>query len=108
MNFLEWIVPREKRFFTMLGEESANIVEGTRELARGFGNGGIAASSRRLKEIEAHGDELVHALFFELNKTFITPIDHGDLSSLATLMDDVLDASYEAAVRAELYNLRKK
>ncbi len=107
MNFLEWIVPREKRFFRMLADESAVIVKGTEELKTGFANGGISATAASMKAIEAEGDKVVHSLFAELNKTFITPIDHQDLSSLATLMDDVLDDAYEASVRAEMYGIRQ-
>lgn len=107
MDFLEWVIPREKRFFRMLADESANIVKGTEELRKGFADGGISSAAARLKGIEADGDLRVHALFIELNKTFITPIDHEDLSSLATLMDDVLDSSYVAAVHADMYGIRQ-
>jgi uncharacterized protein Yka (UPF0111/DUF47 family) len=107
LNIIDWIVPREKRFFHMLAEESAIISEGAKELEKGFSNGSLVGSARRLKEIETDGDDLVHSLYTELNKTFITPIDREDISSLAMLMDDVLDASYEAVERAELYGIRQ-
>ncbi|MFH1750051.1 MAG: DUF47 family protein [Candidatus Micrarchaeota archaeon] len=107
MNIIDWIVPREKRFFHMLAAESAIILKGARELERGFANGHLVGTAKRLKCIETEGDDQLHSLFSELNKTFITPIDREDISSLATMMDDVLDASYEAAERAELYGIKQ-
>ncbi len=105
MNILDWIVPREREFFRMLMKESRNIVIGTQALESGFTNGNLAATARRMKSIEENGDDLVHNIFAELNRTFITPIDREDISSLTMLMDDVLDSSYEAATCAEIYEI---
>lgn len=107
MDIIDWIVPREKRFFHMLAQESAIILKGTRELEHGFANGALAGTAKRLKRIESEGDDQLHCLFSELNRTFITPIDREDISTLATMMDDVLDASFEAAERAELYGIKQ-
>ncbi len=91
----------------MLAQQSAIISNGAKELEKGFSNGSLAGTARRLKEIESEGDDLMHSLYSELNKTFITPIDREDISNLAMLMDDILDACFEASERAELYGIRQ-
>lgn len=107
LDIIDWIVPREKRFFHMLYHESGIIHKGAKELEHGFANGALAGTARRLKHIESEGDDQLHSLFSELNKTFITPIDREDITALATMMDDILDASFEAAERAELYGIKQ-
>lgn len=42
-----------------------------------------------------------------LNKTFITPIDHEDISALASAFDDVLDYIDGTAARLVLYEIKK-
>ncbi len=59
----------------------------------------------KMKDIEHHGDEIVHSIYDRLVKTFITPIDREDISKLASLYDDVLDYIYAAVNRLFLYEV---
>ena len=60
---------------------------------------------RRIKDVEHHADEIVHRVYEELNKTFITPIDREDIQALATELDNVLDMIEAASSRIGLYEI---
>ncbi len=106
MGLRELLIPREKIFFQLLEEESKNVLAGAEafsELIQNFEH--LADKRNKLKEIEHHGDEIVHSIYDRLVKTFITPIDREDISKLASLYDDVLDYIYAAVNRLFLYEV---
>src|SRR5437667_459028 len=80
----EWIVPQERQFFDLLDKDAGIVAEGAvalRELLRDFRN--VAERRKAIKDIEHRGDDTVHTIFEELNKSFITPIDREDIMALA-------------------------
>src|SRR5207245_9356902 len=104
MGLRELLIPREKIFFQLLEEESKNVLAGAiafSELIQNFDH--LADKRNKMKDIEHHGDEIVHSIYDRLVKTFITPIDREDISKLASLYDDVLDYIYAAVNRLFLY-----
>ncbi|MCE8426402.1 MAG: DUF47 domain-containing protein [Candidatus Methanoperedens sp.] len=106
MGLKEWIIPQDKHFFNMLENESRNVLDGSRafhEMLRNYEN--IKEKQQKIKDIEHQGDDFVHEIFEELNKTFITPIDHEDISALASAFDDVLDYIDGTATRFVLYEI---
>jgi len=60
-----------------------------------------------IKEVEHKCDFLTHELIQRLNRTFVTPIDREDIHSLATRIDDVMDAIDMAAGLVPLYRIDK-
>lgn len=58
-----------------------------------------------LKEYEHKGDQYVHEIIKELNKTFITPIEREDILLLAMSMDDVLDGIEHGAALFDMYSI---
>jgi len=108
MGFKEWIIPQDKHFFNMLENESSNVLDGSvafLEMLKNYEN--IKQKQQKIKDIEHQGDDFVHEIFEELNKTFITPIDHEDISGLASAFDDVLDYIDGTATRLVLYEIEK-
>ena len=108
MGLKEWLIPQDKHFFNMLENESINVLEGSKaflEMLNNYEN--IREKQQKIKNIEHQGDDFVHEIFEELNKTFITPIDHEDISALASAFDDVLDYIDGTATRFILYEVRK-
>ncbi len=106
MGLRELLIPREKIFFQLLEEESKNVLAGAvafSELIQNFDQ--LADKRNRIKDIEHHGDEIVHSIYDRLVKTFITPIDREDISKLASLYDDVLDYIYAVVNRLYLYEV---
>jgi len=108
MGLKEWIIPQDKHFFNMLENESQNVLDGSNaflEMLNKYEN--IKEKQQKIKDIEHQGDDFVHEIFEELNKSFITPIDHEDISALASAFDDVLDYIDGAAARFILYEIKK-
>lgn len=92
----------------MLENESKNVLDGSiafLEMLKNYEN--IREKQQTIKDIEHQGDDFVHEIFEELNKAFITPIDHEDISALASAFDDVLDYIDGTATRLVLYDIKK-
>ena len=107
MGFKEWIIPQDKVFFNLL-EEEAELVLKAAELFKKMINdyNTFGVKIKRMRALEHEGDDIVHEIFHKLNKTFITPIDHEDISKLVSLYDDVLD--YIDAVAGKIYLFKLK
>ena len=108
MGFKEWIIPQDKVFFNLL-EEQAELVLKAAELFKDMINNytTFGVKMKRMRALEHEGDEIVHGIFHKLNKTFITPIDHEDISKLVSLYDDVLDYIDAVAGKIYLFKLKK-
>jgi hypothetical protein len=107
MGFKEWIIPQEKHFFAMLDQQADVVLEGAEallDMTKDFTD--VAQKRDRIKDIEHRGDDLVHTIAEELNKTFVTPIDHDDMSKLTSRLDDVLDYIEAAAHRMWAYQVK--
>lgn len=99
MGLRDWIVPSEGKFFDLLEKESRNVVAAAEQLVALFGDyGRLEVFMRRIEELEHVGDSFVHDISVELNKSFLTPFDHEDISRLAGRVDDILDY-IDASVR---------
>jgi hypothetical protein len=108
MGFKEWIIPRDKQFYNMLESESKNVLEAANAFLDMLNNyDDIAQKQDKIKQLEHRGDTIVHDIFEELNKAFITPIDHEDISKLATSFDDILDYIDGTSIRLVLYEIKK-
>jgi predicted phosphate transport protein (TIGR00153 family) len=106
MGIKEILIPRDKQFFELLEKESENVLLGSealKDMIYYFRE--VPAKRERVKALEHRGDEIVHEIYQKLNKSFITPIDHEDISRLASSYDDVLDHIYAAANKLALYEV---
>src|SRR6059036_2231836 len=106
MGLKAWIIPQERQFFDLLEKLAATVDEGAIALAdllHEFRD--VPMKCRRIKDVEHHGDEIVHRVYEELNKTFITPIDREDIQALATELNNVLDMIEAASSRIGLYEI---
>src|SRR5437870_5776158 len=106
MGLKAWIIPQERQFFDLLEKLAATVDDGAIalvDLLHDFRD--VPMKCRRIKDAEHHGDEIVHRVFEELNKTFITPIDREDIQSLASELDNILDMIEAASSRIGLYEI---
>ncbi len=63
------------------------------------------AQAARIHSIEHEGDELTHRTMETLHRSFLTPIDRGDIHRLISRLDDVLDLVDSTAERLWLYRM---
>jgi uncharacterized protein len=102
----EWIIPQEREFFDLLEKISKVVAEAAvvlQDLLRNFEN--VAMKARHVKDLEHQADEVVHSIYEELNKTFVTPIDREDIVALASSLDSTLDMIDAAANRVALFEI---
>jgi hypothetical protein len=108
MGFKEWIIPQEHHFFDLLSQQADIVLKGAialDKLSHDFTDAEVKTVG--IHDIEHEGDALVHNVAELLNKTFVTPIDHDDLSKLTSKMDDVLDYIDAGATRIRLYEIKE-
>ncbi len=108
MGLREILIPQEKIFFQLLEQESKNVLAGAQALQELFQDyTDVGEKRNKIKDIEHHGDEIVHRIYDQLVKSFVTPIDREDISKLTSLYDDVLDYVYAVANRLYLYEINE-
>ena len=108
-NFFQFFVPKDKKFFPLFEQASANLII----LAETLHEGVNAAKGERenffkkIDELEENIDEITHKTNIELSKNFITPFDREDIHSLIKAMDDVANYMQGASSRIRLYQVEK-
>lgn len=103
-----WLIPKEKQILDMIETEAANLLKSTEALNAMIQDFTRLQEKRDLiRELEHNGDAIVHTIYLDLNKSFITPIDREDISALASAIDSVLDSIDGAADRFLLFKIQK-
>lgn len=106
-GLLSYFAPKEKKFFGMFNQATANLNEGARELTKLLHCAEAEerkALTVKIKHIEKQGDKITQEVFQSLHQTFITPFDREDIHSLTNTIDDVLDGINSATGKIELYH----
>jgi len=92
----------------MIERQSKNVLEGVDALVNMLEHyNEIDKKREKIKQIENEGDKMVHDIFSELNKTFITPIDREDITKLTSSLDDILDNLEAVSERLIIYEIKK-
>ena len=102
------LFPREEDFFVLFRKQAAFVREGCEllhEMLVSFDR--LEERAKQLKEVESRADLVTHEIFERLNRTFITPLDREDIHSLASNLDDVLDAAEAIGARIVLFQVGK-
>ena len=98
--------PRDREFFDLFEEASANILRAADLLDRMLRN--YPETKELAREIllcEQEGDRITHDIVQRLNQTFVTPIDREDILALASGLDDIVDFTEEVADYLGLYKV---
>jgi predicted phosphate transport protein (TIGR00153 family) len=101
------ITPRNTSFFDLLAESASHLVRGAALLGELIGapKEERSAIATRLREAEHDADEATHTIMRNLNQTFVTPFDRDDIYTLASRLDDCMDAMEEVGDMVVLYQL---
>ena len=59
-----------------------------------------------VKAIEHAADEILHATIEDLHRTFITPLDRNEISTICKRLDDIIDLVEGAAMRIYHYEIK--
>src|SRR5436305_1354368 len=107
-TFVRKLLPQENQYFQLFTSNITNIQEAATDLrklldAKTTSERKILTS--RIEDAEHRGDQITHAIYADLSKTFVTPIDREDIHALASEIDDILDLMEDVAVRVILYEV---
>ena len=102
------LVPQEVKFYDMFEELAGLGVATARELTLLVKDLPQAEHiARRMKTLEHRGDDLAHEIIDKLNRSFVTPIDRGDIHALACGLDEIIDYVEVAGHKISLYEFKE-
>ena len=108
MRFLQAIMPKEERFFALFAEHATAVVAGARALSAGLEGGpDLAQHLKIVLDCEHEGDRITHEVRLAVRRSFITPFDRGDITSLIDSMDDAIDQMKKTVKTILLFNVTR-
>jgi uncharacterized protein len=108
-SIFQFLVPKDKKFFPLFEEASANLVQLASILHDAVN---LPLKERdeffsKIDELEQKGEDITRLTNLELSRNFITPFDREDIHSLITSIDNVADNLHGASSRMRLYQVAK-
>jgi uncharacterized protein len=107
-NLLQFLIPKDKKFFPLLEKSSANLVAVSKVLYELLTTASLEKRrelTREIERLEHVGDNITHEIVHELSLTFITPFDREDIHALTSALDDIVDYIYGSSKRIETYKV---
>ena len=107
-NILQYFVPKDRKFFPLFEQGSANLIEIAQALVNLLNSTDDNLKqelTKKIEDLEHRGDDITHQIFLELGKNFITPFDREDIHVLAAVIDDIADYIHGSATRIQLYKI---
>jgi uncharacterized protein len=107
LGWFRALMPKEERFFELFARHARVTVAGA-EALKGLLNGGddVLRYCKEINARENEADEITREVLTALRRTFITPLDRGDIKDLITSMDDAIDQMNKTAKIIALFELR--
>ncbi len=102
------ILPAEQGFYEWFEKGAVTARDAARllrQLLADYRN--VESRVAQIIELEHQGDFVVHETMSLLSKTFITPLDGGEIRELVGSVDDVIDWIEAAADRLLLYEIEQ-
>jgi predicted phosphate transport protein (TIGR00153 family) len=107
LGWFRALMPKEERFFDLFTRHAQVTLAGAealRDLLKGGDN--VPQHCREITQRENEADEITREVLTALRRTFITPLDRGDIKDLITSMDDAIDQMNQTAKLIALFELR--
>jgi len=104
-QWFSWIKSNEKALLTILDNLAKKAVETSEALVVLMSDLSNTEQSKKIQTLESQADVITREIFFELNKTFITPLDREDMQRIASKIDDVIDFIDGIAARFKSYKI---
>ncbi|WP_316813742.1 DUF47 domain-containing protein [Pedobacter heparinus] len=108
-SIFNFFSPKDKLFQPLFEQAGNNLVSISEALVNAVNAPDQQARKVYIKEVEKLeqvGDDITHAIFLGLGKTFITPFDREDIHALVNALDDIADYIYAAGMNIDLYNIK--
>ena len=107
LGWFRALMPKEERFFDLFTRH-ARITLAAAQALRSLlkGDDDVLRCCKEITRRENEADEITREVMTALRKTFITPLDRGDIKDLITSMDDSIDQMNQTAKVITLFELR--
>jgi len=107
LGWFRALMPKEERFFDLFTRH-ARITLAAAQALRALlkGDDDVLRCCKEITRRENEADEITREVMTALRKTFITPLDRGDIKDLITSMDDSIDQMNQTAKLITLFELR--
>lgn len=103
---LQKLLPQKTEFFSLFSEHAACSVEGARLLQAFLADlAGAEERATRIRTVEHAADALCQRTMEMLHRSFITPIDRGDIHQISSRLDDIMDHIEATSQRVWLYDV---
>ncbi len=107
LGWFRALMPKEERFFDLFTRHAQITLAGAQALSALLkGGDDVLRYCREITRHENEADEITREVMTALRKTFITPLDRGDIKDLITSMDDAIDQMNQTAKVISLFELR--
>ena len=107
MNVLSMFQTNGNAFYLLFEQAAANNVEAAKLLEKIYTKKEKPGGNiKRIQALERENDEILHKIFYEINRTFVTPLDREDIIDIAHALDDVMDFICTAADNFDIYQVK--
>jgi predicted phosphate transport protein (TIGR00153 family) len=107
LGWFRALMPREERFFELFTRHAQVTVAGADALrALLSGTGDILGCCQEVNAREEEADAITRDVLTALRRSFITPLDRGDIKDLITSMDDSIDQMNKTVKVIRLFEFR--
>src|SRR4029077_14624706 len=91
LGWFRALMPREERFFELFTRHAQVTLAGAEALRALLKGDDVQQCCREITKRENEADEITREILTALRRSFITPLDRGDIKDLITSMDDAID-----------------
>ena len=107
LGWFRALMPKEERFFDLFTRHAQVTLDAAQALSELLkGGDDVVRLCREITQRENEADEITREVMTGLRKSFITPLDRGDIKDLITSMDDAIDQMNQTAKVITLFELR--
>lgn len=99
------LMPKEERFFELFTRHAQVTLAGAEALRALLKGDDVQQCCREITKRENEADEITREVLTALRRSFITPLDRGDIKDLITSMDDAIDQMNQTAKIITLFEL---
>ncbi len=104
MRWFRALMPREERFFELFTRHSDVVVAGAKALREMLeGGDAVPRHYKTVMDREHDADNITREVLIAVRRTFITPLDRGDVKDLITSMDNAIDQMQKTAKTIMLF-----
>ncbi|MGA6967036.1 MAG: DUF47 domain-containing protein [Xanthobacteraceae bacterium] len=105
LGWFRALMPKEERFFELFTRHAQVTLAGAEALRALLKGDDVQQCCREITKRENEADEITREVLTALRRSFITPLDRGDIKDLITSMDDAIDQMNQTAKIITLFEL---